>query len=84
MGLLTHSSSNQKMKIPCATCTRTICNIKECSDFAQYERYLEKEKQSLRKKHFAFGLTAIFSMVSLYCLSEYTGFVGFVLDEFLA
>jgi hypothetical protein len=67
MGLLTHSS-NQKMQIPCADCTRTICNLKECRDFAQYERYLEKEKQSLRKKHFVFSLTAIFSLLT-YVLS---------------
>jgi hypothetical protein len=84
MELLTHSS-NQKIQIPCADCKRAICNLKECRDFAQYERYyLEKEKQSLRKKHFAFRLTAIFSFISLCCILNYASFVGFVLNGFFA
>lgn len=59
-------SSDQKKKIPCACCSRNICNLKECRDFAVYERYcLEKEKHSQRKKHLTFRLTAIFSFVSL-------------------
>ena len=70
MGVLTHST-NQEMKIPCANCTHNICNLKECRDFAQYERFcLEKEKQSLRKKHLAYRLTAILSFISLYCLLD--------------
>jgi hypothetical protein len=63
MGLLTHSS-NQKMQIPCANCKCTICNLKECPDFAQYERYFEKEKKALQKKLFTFRLTAIFLLLA--------------------
>ena len=62
-------NTNQKIKIPCAECSRNICNLKECRDFALYEKFcLEKEKQSLRKKHFTLRLTAIFSLITLYCL----------------
>jgi hypothetical protein len=84
MGLLANSN-NQEMQIPCADCKRAICNLKECRDFAQYERYyLEQEKQSLRKKHFVFRLTAIFSFIGLCCLLDYAGFLGFVLNGFFA
>lgn len=84
MGVLTHSS-NQEIQIPCANCKRAICNLKECRDFAEYERYyLKQEKQSLRKKHFVFRLTAIFSFVGLCSFLDYVGFLGFVLDGFFA
>lgn len=63
MGLLNHNI-NQKIEIPCAYCTRTICNLKECHDFEQYEKYFEGKKQSLRKKHFISMFTAIFSLLA--------------------
>lgn len=76
MGLF-KSNRNQKMEIPCASCTRNICNLKNCHDFDQYEKYFEKEKKFLRKKLFVSMFTALFSLLAYVLLSKFESFVAF-------